>query len=108
MIPDFVMTRIRRKLLDPLKQPQRLLVARLGASHPRVQAANGLDVVAEDVRPCVENRRESLFLDSEEVGREDLHGRARQLPLERADRRRVVRRTAVGNVVSIDRGHDDM
>ena len=99
---------VRGELLHALEEPQRLLVARLRAAHPRVQSADGLDVVAEHVRASVEHRDERLLLDAEEVGREDLDGRARQLPLERADRRRVVAGAAVGQVVAVDRGDDDV
>ena len=55
-----------------------------------------------------EHDLERLLLDAEEVGREDLHFRNRQLALDRTDRRGVVRRAAIGEVVPVDRGHDDM
>ena len=60
------------ELLHAPEEPKRLVVARLRAAHLRVQAADGLDVVPEDVRARVEHRGQGLLLDSEEVGREDL------------------------------------
>ena len=71
-----------------------------------MKAADGLDVVVEDLRSCGEHGRERFFLDPEEVGREDLDLRRRQLALDRSDRRRVMRRATVGEVVAIDRRDD--
>ena len=51
---------------------------------------------------------ERLLLDAEEVGRQHLDRRGRQLRAERADRRRVVPGAAVGDVVAVDRGDDDV
>src|SRR4029453_5844452 len=45
-------------------------------------------------------------LDAEEVGRQHLYARVRNLALERPDRRRVVARAAVGPVVAVD-GRDN-
>ena len=44
-----------------------------------VQPAHGLDVVVEDLGPLGEHGRERLLLDAEEVGRQHLDGRLRQL-----------------------------
>ena len=52
--------------------------------------------------------RERLLLDAEEVGREHLDVRLGELRLERADRRREVAGPPVGQVVAVDRGHDDV
>ena len=46
-----------------------------------MEAADGLDVVVEDVRPRGEHDLERLLLDAEEVGREDLHFAAGSLRL---------------------------
>ena len=73
-----------------------------------MQPAHGLDVVVEDLGPRGEHRLERLFLDAEEVGRQHLDLAVRQLRLERADRRRVVAGAAVGDVVAVDRRHDDV
>ena len=108
MIPDFVEHRIIRDLLRSPQQPERAVVARLGAAHARVQSADGLDVVVEDLGPRGEHRLERLLLDAEEVGRQNLDRCLGELRLERADRRRVVSRAAVGDVVSVDRGDDDV
>src|SRR5438105_2026342 len=43
--------RVVRQLLRAREQPQRLVVARLRAAHVRMEAADGLDVVIEDIRP---------------------------------------------------------
>ena len=48
------------------------------------------------------NVPQRLFLDAEEVGRQHLDGDARQLPLQRPDRRRVVAGPTVGHVVAVD------
>ena len=108
MIPDFVRTGYRRELLRASEQPERLVVARLGAAHAPVQAADGLDVVVEDLGAGGEDGVERFLLDAEEVGCQHLDARLRQLHLDRADRRREVARTAVGNVVAVDRGDDDV
>ena len=95
-------------LLRAREQPQRAVVARLRAAHLPVQAAHRLDVVVEDVGPRAEHRAERVLLDAEEVGREHLDRRVRQLRLERADRRRVVAGAPVGDVVAVDRRDDDV
>ena len=51
---------------------------------------------------------ERLLLDAQEVGRQDLDVRLGQLRLERADRRSEVAGAAVGQVVAVDRGDDDV
>ena len=72
-----------------------------------MQPAHGFDVVVEDVRPLGEDRHECLLFDAEKVGREDLDRRGGDGALERANRRRVVARAAVGDVVAVDgRDHD--
>ena len=72
MIPDFVEHRVAGDLLRALEQPERLVVARLRAAHARVESADGLDVVVEDLGSRGEHGRERFLLDAEEVRREDL------------------------------------
>ena len=55
---------------------QRTVVARPRTAHAAVEAAHGLDVVAEHLGPRAEHGRERLLLDPEEVGREQLDGAA--------------------------------
>ena len=108
MIPDFVSSGYLAHFLRPREQPQRLVVARLRAAHPRVQAADGLDVVVEDLGARREHGRERLLLDAEEVRREDLDLRRGQLPLQRPDRRGVVAGATVGEIVAVDGRDDDV
>ena len=95
-------------LLRALEQPERAVVVGLAAAHLTVQAAHGLDVVVEDLGARADHRRERLLLDPEEVRRQDLDRRRRELRLDRADRRRVMGGAAVGDVVAVDRRHDDV
>ena len=96
-------------LLRALQQPQCAVVARLAAAHLAVQAANGLDVVVEDVGPRGEDgarappprRRGSR----ESAPRSIASG---SLRLQRADRRGVVAGALVGDVVAVDRRDDDV
>ena len=108
MIPDFVSSGYPATSFARAEEPQRLVVARLRAAHPRVQAAHGLDVVVEDLGPRCEHGRERLLLGPEEVRREDLDLRRGQFPLQRADRRGVVAGAAVGEVVAVDGRDDDV
>src|SRR5438876_1828636 len=71
-----------------------------------MEAANRLDVVPEDIRAGLDHGCERLILDPEEVGRQDLDGRPWQLSAKCADGRRIVARSAIGHVVTIDRGDD--
>ena len=64
-----------------LQEPERPVVGRLGATHAPVEAADGLDVVVEDLGPRVEDGAERLLLDAEEVRREHLDGGVRELCL---------------------------
>ena len=108
MMPLFVSTRIVRDLLRAAKQREGAVVARLAAAHARMQAADGLDVVVEDIGPRADHRGERLLLDAEEVGRQHLDRRLGHLAPQRADRRRVVPGAAVGDVVAVDRRDDDV
>ena len=110
MIPDFVSKgrRSRRQLLRAPQEPERPVVVGLAAAHRPMEPAHGLDVVVEDLGARCENRRERLLLDAEEVGRQHLDRAVRELRLQRPDRRRIVTGAAVGNVVAIDRRHDDV
>ena len=81
MIPRLRQHRVVGDLLRAREQPERLVVARLRAAHPRVEAAHGLDVVVEDLGPRGEHRLQRLLLDAEEVGRQHLDRRLRQLAL---------------------------
>ena len=108
MIPRLRQDGVVGDLLRPAQQPERAVVARLRAAHPRVQPPHRLDVVVEDLGPRGEHRLQRLFLDAEEVGRQHLDRSLGQLRLQRADRRRVVAGAAVGDVVAVDRGDDDV
>ena len=100
--------RIAGDLLGPLEEPERLVVARLRAAHACMESADGLDVVVEDLGSCGEHRRKRFLFGAEEVRREDLDLRLRQLALDRPDRCRVVRRATIGEVVAVDRRDDDV
>ena len=73
-----------------------------------MQPPDRLDVVVEDVGACTDDGLQSVLLDVEKVRRQHLDRRVGQLRLERADRRRVVSGAAIGNVVAIDGGDDDV
>ena len=96
------------ELLCALKQPERLVVGRLCAAHPAMQPPHRLDVVVEDLRLRGEHRAKRLFLDAKEIRRQHLDARLRKLSLERADRRRIVARTAIGHVIAVDGRDYDM
>jgi len=95
-------------LLRPLEEPKRLVVARLCAAHARMQSPHRLDVVVEHVGPSGEHRLQRLFLDVQEVRRQHLDRRLRELCFERSDRGRVMSGAAVGDVIPVDRRDDDM
>ena len=95
------------ELARAAEQCQRSLVVALDA-HLGLDAAARLDVVVEDVRACGEHRAERLLLPAEEVGRQHLDRRVREPPPQRADGLRPVLGAAVGEVVAVDRGHDDV
>ena len=95
MIPGLRQDRVVSELLRALQQPERLVVRRLGAAHPRVETADGLDVVVEHFGPGGEHRPERLLLPVEEVRGQHLDRGLRQLRLQRADRRRVMAGAAV-------------
>ena len=90
------------------EQPEGAVVAGLPAAHPGMQAADGLDVVVEDVGPCCEHGLERVLLDTEEVGRQHLDGGIGNLVMQRPDDRRVLAGTPVGDVVAIDGRDDDV
>ncbi len=96
------------ELLRAREEPQRLVVARLRAAHAPVEAADGLDVVVEDLGPRGEHSLQSFLLHAQEVRRQHLDARIRQLRFQGANRRRVMAGAAVGDVVAVDRGDDDV
>ena len=55
-----------------------------------------------------EHRLQSVLLGVEEIRCQDLDRRVRDLLLQRTDRRRVMTGSAVGDVVPVDRRHDDV
>ncbi len=96
------------ELLRAPQEPERLVVVGLAAAHLPVQAAHGLDVVVEDLGARADHGAQRLLFDAEEVRRQHLDRRVRQLRLDRADRRGVVRGALVGDVVAVDGRHDDV
>ena len=108
MIPRLRQHVVVGDLLGAAEQPERAVVARLAAAHLAMEAADGLDVVVEDVGSRADHRLQRVLFDAEEVRRQHLDGRVRQLRLDRADRRRVVAGAIVGDVVAVDRRHDDV
>ncbi len=73
-----------------------------------MEPAHGLDVVVEDLGPRGEDGAQCLLLDAEEVGRQHLHARLRQLRLDRSDRGSEVACAAVGDVVAVNGGDDNV
>jgi hypothetical protein len=106
MIPDFVRTGSRRSP-SPAEQPEGAVVARLA---PRIRACRRRTVSMLWLKTsgAREHRLQRLLLDAEEVGRQHLDRGLGQLRLQRPDRRRVVAGAAVGDVVAVDRGDDDV
>ena len=94
--------------LRAAQQVERAVVARLRSAHAPMQPADGLDVVAEDLRSRAEHGRERPLLVAEEVGRQELDRAVRQLRLQRPGHGREVAGTSVVDVVAIDRGDDDV
>ena len=95
------------QLARAAQQPERALVVALDA-HPRLDAPAGLDVVVEHVGPCLEQRPERLLLAAEEVRRQHLDRCVGQLATQREHGPGPVLRSAIGQVVAVDRGHDDV
>ncbi len=73
-----------------------------------MQPAHGLDVVVEDLGLLGQHQRQSLLLEAGEVGRQHFDRGARRQLFECPDRGRELTGAAVGQVVAIDRGDDDV
>ena len=97
---------VRVPLLDHLQQAQAVEVAR-ARPDLQIQARHGLEVVIEDVGLGVDHHGRRPVL-SQEVGRQDLDGGVRRLDADLAHHLGEVGRTAVGHIVAVDRGDDDV
>ena len=106
MMPDLVNI-AGIELLHPGQQAQRGEVARAGP-HRRIEPRHGFEIVVEHVGPRGDHGLDRALL-AQEIRRQHLDRRARA-PAARM--RRIAARempgAAVGQVVAIDRGHDDM
>ena len=106
--PGLRQHRVVREFLRAPQQPEGLVVARLRAAHSRVEPADGLDVVVEDVGSLGQDGPERLLLDVEEIGRQHLDRRCGHLLLQGPNRGRVMAGAAVRHIVAVDGGDDDV
>src|SRR5437588_4775419 len=97
---------VRRQRFHVAEQSQAVGVNRLRPD-ARVQAGNGLGVVAEDFRPGLDDRPDRLEV-ALKVRRQHLDGRARAAPADGADRAREYAGATVAEVVAVDRRDDSV
>ncbi len=95
------------KPLDRLQQPQRGIVAR-ARTDCRVKARNGLQIVIIDVGPRRDDHLDRPLMLVAEVRRQDFDRRAGRGAAQRLDHLHELRRAAIGQIVAVDRGDDDM
>src|SRR5439155_3990245 len=78
-----------------------------GGPDARIEPPDRLHVVVQDVRPGREHAPQRVAV-SQEVGNQNLHPRGRDLGPNGADRGGELEGPAVGKLVPVDRGHDDV
>ena len=93
--------------LDALEQPQRRIVTRARADR-RIKPRHGLEIVVVDVGAGIDDRLDRAFALVAEIGGEDLDRGRRGALAQRLDHLDELRGAAVGKVVAVDRGDDDM
>ena len=93
--------------LHLLEQPQRGIIARAGADR-RIEPRHGFEIVVVDVGPRRDDRLDRGLRLVAEVGRQDLDRGVGRGAAERLDHLDELARAAIGQVVAIDRGDDDM
>ena len=106
MTPDFGEDR-RIVPLDALEQSKRGVIAGAGPDR-RVEPRHRLEIVIVDVRARLDDLLDRGFGLVAEVRREDLDRRRRRVPAKRLDHPNELVRAAVGKVVAVHRGDDDM
>ena len=92
----------RIDLLDPVQQPQRLVIPSTGANRG-IQPRHSLKIVVEDVRRGCGQRLRPVRL-AQEIRRQHLDRRIRRCRPDRADHRREMRRAAIRQIVPVHRG----
>ena len=93
--PGLRQDRIVGHLLGVPKELESPVVARLSTAHRRMQTANGLDVVVEDLGALGEDHAQRVLFAAEEVGGEHFDRGFGKLTFERPDRGCEVTGTAV-------------
>ena len=105
-MPDLVNI-VRVELLHPLQQPQRMEIAR-ARPHGEIERGHGFQIMVEHVGPRRDHLLERAFL-AQEIGGEHLDGGARTASRGwRGWSSAKVPRAAVGEIVAVDRGDDDV
>ena len=97
----------RIELFDLLQQSQRRVVARARADG-RIESRHRLKVVVVDVGPRGDDRLDRRLMLVAEVGRQDLNSGVWRVAAQRLDHLDELACPAVGQIVAIDRGDDDM
>ena len=104
-MPDLVNI-VGIELLDPLQQPDRVEIAR-ARPHREIERRHGFEIVVEDVGPRRDHHFERAVL-AQEIRRQDFDRGRRAARADGADDLREMLGAAVGEIVAIDRGDDDM
>ena len=92
--------------LDPLQQPDRMEIAR-ARTHREITRRHGFQIVVEHVGLRRHHHFKRAVL-AQEIRRQDLDGRGRAARADGADGLREMLGAAVGEIVAVDRGDDDM
>ncbi|MPL92900.1 hypothetical protein SDC9_39024 [bioreactor metagenome] len=97
----------RIQLLHPLQQAQRMEVARTGA-HLGIEAGHRLEIVVEHVGARLDHLFQHLGTAFQEVGGQDLDRGVGRAMAHGADRLGKMLGAAILEIVTVDRGDDDM
>ena len=90
----------------PVEQAERLVIARAGADRG-IESRHGFKIVVEDIRARRRDQAPRRAL-AQEIGGQHLDRGVRRAGANGADHGGEMRRAAIGEIVAIDRGDDDM
>ena len=93
--------------LDRLQQPQRRIITRAGPDG-RIETRNRLQIMVINVRPRRDDHLDRPLMLVAEVRGQYLDRRVGRRPAQRLDHLDELRRPAIGQIIAIDRGDDDM
>ena len=96
----------RIELLHALQQPQRMEIAR-ARPHGEILRRHGFEIVVEHVGLGGDDDFERAVL-AQEIRRQDFDGGPRRVRADGADGLREMLSSAVGKIVAVDRGDDDV